>query len=202
MSDLLVIKEIKQLYKKGNSAAEIGKKLGYSWRKIIYLMQKHNIKRRSHSEATYRKLNPNGHPFKIKDNLTRAEQELRALGLGLFLGEGAKSNSLSVRLSNSDPALINVFLNFLKNICGVKAGKIKLWLTLHSDLPQIKAEEFWALRLNTPLPDFKKHVILNHGNNGSGRKKSAYGTATVCVHNMKLRGILDNWVNDSVKRHS
>ena len=37
-------------------------------------MNKNNIKRRSRSEASYLKANPNGDPFKIKDNLTKAHR--------------------------------------------------------------------------------------------------------------------------------
>ena len=110
MPNLIEIKEIERLYEKGYSAAEIGRQMGLSWRKIIYLMQKNKIRRRSRSEATYRKLNPSGDPFKIKKNLTKYEEQLKILALGMYMGEGAKSNSLSVRLSNSDADLINIFL--------------------------------------------------------------------------------------------
>jgi hypothetical protein len=197
-----LIKEIERLYKKGNSAAEIGNELGISWRKVIYLMEKHNIRRRSRSEATYRKLNPEGNPFKIKRNLSKEEEQLKTIALGLYLGEGTKSNSISVRLSNSDPNLINIFLKFLKNICGVKTQKIKLWLTLHSDISATEAKLYWSQCLNIPLSRFSESVIVNHRGNGFFRKSSLYGTATVCVHNMKLRKILQEWVNRIVKAHA
>ena len=38
--------------------AEVGKKLEVSEHKIVYWMKKHNLKRRSRSEATYVKRNP------------------------------------------------------------------------------------------------------------------------------------------------
>ena len=194
--------KIERLYKKGKSAAEIGKDLGITWRKVIYLMEKHNIKRRSRSEATYRKLNPNGNPFRIRRHLNKQEGELKALALGLYLGEGTKSNMISVRLSNSEPALINIFLNFLRKICGVKPEKIKLWITLHSDISASEAMQFWSQQLNIPLSQFSKTVIINHRGNGTYRKKSIYGTVTVCVHNMKLRKILQDWGNILVKTHA
>lgn len=202
MSNFIQVKEIEKQYKKGNSAADIGNNLGISWRKVIYLMEKYNIKRRSRSEATYRKLNPEGDPFKIKRNLTKDEEQLKILALGLYLGEGTKSNPISVRLSNSDPDLVNIFLKFLKNICGVKAEKIKLWLTFHSDISTREAEQFWSQQLNISLSQFSKSVIINHKNNGTYRKKSLYGTTTICVHNMKLRRILQKWINKIVNGHA
>ena len=63
---------------------EISDKTGWKYEKIIYWMQKFNIPRRSRSEATYVKRNPNGDPFKIKKNLTKNEILLRGLGLGLY----------------------------------------------------------------------------------------------------------------------
>lgn len=60
---------------------EIGQKLGISSHKIVYWMKKHRLKRRSRSEATYVKRNPNGDPFCIKRNLTERERQLLGLGL-------------------------------------------------------------------------------------------------------------------------
>lgn len=197
-----MIEQIERLYKKGNSAAQIGNELGISWRKVIYLMEKHNIRRRSRSEAAYRKLNPKGDPFKLKRNLSNDEEQLKTLALGLYLGEGTKSNLISVRLSNSDPNLINIFLNFLKNICGVKTQKIKLWLTLHSDISATETKLYWSQCLNIPLSQFSQSEVVDHRGNGSYKKKSLYGTATICVHNMKLRKILQEWVNKTVNTHA
>ena len=202
MKDSINIKEIARLYSDGKSAAEIGDYLGTSWRKIIYLMEKNNIKRRTRSEATYRKLNPQGNPFVIKNNLTKDEKELKTLALGLYLNDGITSNAISVRLSNSNPNLINIFLNFLQNICGVKAEKIKLSLNLHSDVSLKRAEQYWSKQLNVSAERFNKSVVINSKGNGVHRKKSLYGTATVCVHNMKLRKILQGWIKDMVKNHA
>ena len=202
MSIPFEIKQIERLYNKGKSAVEVGNELGIPWRRVIYFMEKHNIKRRSRSEATYQKLNPKGDPFKINQNLTENEKMLKMIALGLYLGEGTKSNLISVRLSNSDPNLVNIFLKFLKIICGVETKKIKLWLTLHSDISTKEAGRFWSKRLNIPLSQFSRSVIVDHHNNGSYRKKSIYGTATICVHNMKLRKILQDWIDEIIESHA
>ncbi len=193
---MLEIKKIKSLYKKGKSAAEVGKELGISWRKVIYLMDKYGIKRRSRSEAIYYKHNPNGDPFKIKTKLTPQEQCLKALSLGLYWGEGSKYNPISIRLANSDPSLLRTFIKFLRDICGVNPQKIKLWLTIHDDISIEKALNFWSDQLNMPLSQFSKTVVINHRGNATYKNKSFYGTATVCVHNMKLRQIMQKWLED------
>ena len=193
---LLEIKKIKNLYKKGKSAAEIGKDLGISWRKVIYLMAKYGVKRRSRSEAIYCKHNPNGDPFKIKKQLSPEEERLKALALGLYLGEGSKYNPISIRLTDSDPSAVRIFIKFLKYICGVNPAKIRLWFTVHNDTPVKKAEEYWSYQLNIPFSQFSKTVIINHRGNGNHKNRARYGTVTVCVHNIKLRQIIQEWLKD------
>ncbi|MBI4032914.1 MAG: hypothetical protein HY377_00095, partial [Candidatus Blackburnbacteria bacterium] len=53
-------------------------------------MDKHRIKRREWSEATYVYSNPDGDPFRLARKLTLSELFLKGLGLGLFWGEGTK----------------------------------------------------------------------------------------------------------------
>lgn len=193
---MLEIKEIKRLYQKGKSAAEVGKDLGVSWRKVIYLMDKYGVKRRSRSEAIYCKHNPDGDPFKIIKQLTPQQGLLKALALGLYWSEGSKYNPISIRLTNSDPSLLKIFIKFLRDICGVNHQKIKLWLTVHPDTLIQKAQDYWSYQLNIPSSQFSKTVIINHHGNGTFKNKSLYGAATVCVHNMKLRQIIQEWLND------
>lgn len=192
----LEISKIRRLYEKGKSAVEVGKELGIPWRKVIYFMDKYGIKRRSRSEATYLKHNPNGDPFKIKKRLNPQEQCLRALALGLYWGEGSKYNPISIRLTNSDPALLRTFIEFLRNICGVNPQKIRLWITVHDDVSIEKARDYWGKELEIPFSQFSKTVVIAHHGNGTYKNKSIYGTATVCVHNMKLRQIIQKWLED------
>ena len=190
------INKIKSLYKKGKSAAEIGKDLGISWRKVIYIMDKNGIKRRSRSEAIYCKHNPNGDPFKIKKQLSPEEERLKALALGLYWGEGSKYNSISIKLTDSDPSLLKIFIKFLKSICGINPQKIKLWLNIHDDTSAQKAQDYWSYQLDMPFSQFSKALIINHHGNGINKNKYTYGTATLCVNNMKLKRIIQEWLKD------
>ena len=56
---------------------EISDKTGWNYHPVTYWMSNYNIPRRSRSEATYIKQNPNGDPFKIKTKLNRKESELK-----------------------------------------------------------------------------------------------------------------------------
>ena len=126
------VEQIRRLYGQGKSSKEVGDILGWSWRQVISCMQRHGIPRRSRSEATYLKANPAGDPFHIKARLSVDEERLKALGLGLFWGEGFRRNPISVRLYNSDSELLRVFVNFLRIICGVQPDKLRAHIILHS----------------------------------------------------------------------
>jgi hypothetical protein len=94
------------LYKKyiqeNKSIKTISKDLHCSESKVVYWMKKHNIKRRSISEAIYQIHNPKGDPFKFIEPKTKEEFFIYGLGLGLFMGEGNKKTNYGIRLGNTD----------------------------------------------------------------------------------------------------
>ena len=48
-----VIERISTEYSLGKSAREVGEVINLPWRKVIYLMDKYGIKRRTRSDASY-----------------------------------------------------------------------------------------------------------------------------------------------------
>jgi len=87
------------------SMAEVARELGTTETCVLYWMDKYNIPRRSRSEATYVKRNPDGDPFAIKELKTKEDFELFTLGVGLYIGEGHK-RGYSAALANADPQVI------------------------------------------------------------------------------------------------
>ncbi len=185
-------KHFKKLYKSGLSQKEIAEKTRLSYKQVIYWMQKYKIPRRSRSEATYVKRNPNGDPFKIKKKLTKTEAELRGMGLGLYWGEGTKSDKHSIRLGNTDPRLVNKFIEFLIKICGVQKKKLKFWLQIFSDINPKKALEFWCKALKVNSNQFGKVIVTPSRGKGTYGRKIQHGVVTLYFCNKKLRDILNN----------
>ncbi len=182
-------------YKSGNSIHDISEIFGISTRRVRDILITSGIKRRSASEAQYLKANPAGDPFKILQKLTPEEEHLKAMALGLYLTEGNLKQQHSVRFSNSNPGIVKIFTKFLKVICGVPADKIKVSLIVYPDIDIEKAKEYWANFLDLPLTTFSKTTVLEK-RNGSLKKHSEVGTATVYVHNSKLLGIIKDWVKE------
>lgn len=176
--------------KQKKSKRDISILLGYSKHKIDYWMLKYNIPVRSQSEASYVKHNPNGDPFRPKKISSLEESFLFGLGLGLFWGEGNKTNKHAVRLGNSDPAVIKKFIEFLEKMYGVDSKILRFGIQIFNDLKTQEVLNFWAKELAVSKTQFQKIIVTKSRGKGTHTKKSRYGVLTVYLHNKKLRDVL------------
>ncbi|MEK7582136.1 MAG: hypothetical protein AAB488_02320 [Patescibacteria group bacterium] len=182
--------KLKNLYKKGKSSKEISVLLGFSTGKINYWLKKYKIKKRSISDAVYLKYNPNGDPFSFKKPRTFSEAQLLGIGLGLYWGEGTKADTSSVRLGNTDPKLINKFIEFLINIFHINKNDMKFSLQIFNDISEKLALNFWTKKLNINKSQFYKTTISPSQSKGTYKRKALFGVLTVYYHNKKLRNLL------------
>ncbi len=171
---------------------EIAKIFRCSLNKIKYWMEKHNIPIRSIGEAIYIKHNPKGDPFKINKLITSDDFFLFGLGLGLYWGEGNKANKISVRIGNSDPALLKKFIEFLFMAYNIKKEDLRVGLQIFSDINPNEALKYWIEQLKISKRNFQKVIVTPSRGVGTYRKKSQYGVITLYYHNRKLRDILGN----------
>ncbi len=172
------------------SMREIADKFNCSQNTISYWIQKYKIPTRSHGEATYVKRNPAGDPFSFHKPKTLEEINLFGLGIGLYWGEGNKTNLNSVRLGNTDPALIEVFIRFLVLTFNIDRDDLKFGLQLFTDIDPAIALDFWIKKLNIHRDQINRPIVTKARSLGTYRKKSQYGVMTVMYHNKKLRDLL------------
>jgi hypothetical protein len=183
--------ELEKLYlQDGKSMAEIADSVGRSLSNIVYWMDKHGIARRSRSEATYRKKHPNGDPFSVRTPKDAEEAWLYGMGLGLYWGEGNKKNKWSVRLGNTDPALLRMFIKFLATAFRVSKDDLRFGLQIFTDISSEAALAYWTKELEVLPSQFMRPSVTISGSIGTYRQKSPYGVVTVLYHNKKLRDIL------------
>ena len=176
---------------------EISERTGWKYGKVVYWMRKFNIPRRTRSEATYIKRNPDGDPFKIKNRLNKDEISLKALGLGLYWGEGDKSiRNTAVRMSNTDPRLLKKFKEFLENICGVKKEKFGYYLTLFNDYDEKETIKFWEQHLGIKKEQLGKIIRIPPQGKGTYQKKSKFGVLNITVTNKKLKEKIFEMLNE------
>ncbi len=179
------------------SMKEIGSKLGCSPNQVVYWMTKHCIPRRSISDAVYKRHNPLGDPFKLKPIKSLQDAKLLGMGIGLYWGEGNKVSRHSVRLGNTDPKLIRIFVRFLTELCGVDKTKLRFSLQIFSDINPDDALQFWIRELDVGMTQFGKVVVTPARSLGTYRNKSQHGVLTVYFHNYKLRDIIISLCRDS-----
>ena len=172
------------------SMQEIAARLDCSVNKVVYWMDKYHIKRRTISDAIYQKHNPDGDPFSVRPIKNTDDAKLLGMGVGLYWGEGNKANKHSVRLGNTDPALLNIFIKFLVDLFGVDKTRLRFGLQLFSDTNPDDALAFWTNKLGVNASQFYKITVTISGSIGTYRHKNINGVLTVYYHNKKLRDIL------------
>lgn len=188
-------KLLETVYNSGKSLTETAKKINCSPNKVVYWMKKYNIKRRGHSESAYIKQNPNGDPFVLKDveKLNRGELILYGLGLGIYWGEGNKASGCrSLRVTNSDPGLIRIFLKFMKEIFSLDDKRFSFSIVSFNDIKPEVARSYWSKELGISPERFGKITVVPSQGRGTYKKKSKFGICTAQGNNTKLRDLVMN----------
>jgi transcriptional regulator with XRE-family HTH domain len=123
-----------------------------------------------------------------------AQQEGRALamlgnglhmrGCMLYWAEGSKSRNVAA-LTNSDPDLLKVYVDFLRRCYGVPDEKLALAVNCHlgNGLTVGQIESWWLERLGLP-PSCLRGATVNQPSSASTRRRGhvlPYGTARVSV---------------------
>lgn len=176
--------------KKKLSMEQVANKLNCSANKVVYWMNRHELKRRSISDGVYAKHNPNGDPFLVRKPCTPKETLLHGIGLGLYWGEGTKANKGSIRLGNTDPRLIKIFIQFLKQAYNINPKKLRFGIQVFSNMSPTRALKFWRNTLQVSETQFIKVIVTPSRGTGTYGRKIQHGVLTVYYHNRKLRDIL------------
>jgi len=106
----------------------------------------------------------------------------------LLGGEGTKSNKNAVRLGNTDPDLIIVFIRFLKECFSIDTRRLKFGLQIFSDMDPNRAKRFWMHKLHARSTQFQKVIVTQARGLGTYKKKTQHGVLTVYFGNTRLQG--------------
>ncbi|MBI2325876.1 hypothetical protein HYU91_00635 [Candidatus Collierbacteria bacterium] len=108
-------------------------------------------------------------------------RDLMMFGIGLYLGEGAKSIE-SVRFVNSDPNVIRVCIAWLKKVCGVGTGNLTLAVHTYPDNNTDEIVKFWSKTTGVPISEFgRTQVDRRLGKSTFHHNKLLYGTVDLRV---------------------
>lgn len=89
-----------------------------------------------------------------------SERELFIAGLFLYWGEGSKTRSTAIGLTNTNPYMLIFFIKWLK-FFNVPSNKLKVHLHLYSDMNIQKQIKYWSKILGIPVSQFRKPYIKN-----------------------------------------
>ena len=95
------------------------------------------------------------------------------LGTILWWAEGTKSRkdkrwkncwTYNVEITNTNPEMIKIFLNFLRNDFEIDENKLKLQLQIHEGDNREQLEKFWQEISDIPRSRFNKTIVRSAGN--------------------------------------
>lgn len=87
-----------------------------------------------------------------------SRRDLFMLGLGLYIGEGAKSTQQTCFV-NSNPAIVNLIIKWFIEAVGLKKENLRLRLHIYPDCTEEESLQFWSLATTIPRSQFQKTSI-------------------------------------------
>ncbi len=127
----------------------------------------------------------------VKDLVEYKYNPLFIAGLMLYWGEGDKISKAAVRLTNTDPDLIALYVQFLLRVCRIPEEKIRASVIVYPDLDEEKYRIYWSKRSGVALRRFTKSVVIE------GRHKTrrlGYGVCTITVSSTYLKVKMVEWM--------
>lgn len=112
-------------------------------------------------------------------------------GLMLYWGEGDKISKAAVRLTNTDPELIALYVQFLERVCRIPVEKIRASVLVYPDLDERVCREYWAKNSGVGLDRFTKSIVIE------GRHKTRrleHGVCTITVSSTYLKVKMVEWM--------
>lgn len=201
------------LRKKGYSINQITKYTGFSkasvstWVRDVVLtkaqLNKLSLRGRSVESIEKRRLNRLANELikrrliidtAKKDFKNISLEELKLIGIILYLGEGSKTKKGTVAVANSDPTVIKIMLRFLKETCNVPEHKLRGQIHTFAHADVIKTERYWSKLTGIPRKQFYKTYIKPSSASLQKRKTLPFGTFDLSVNDTKLLLTILGWI--------
>jgi len=210
---LIEKEKARALRKKGYSINQIVKEVGLTkasvsvWVRDIILTktQKKKISERGRSVESIEKrrvnrlLNEKNKRQMVIDNAKKdfndiSLEQLKLIGIVLYLGEGGKTKRGMVRLANSDPIVIKMMMKFFREICKVSNDKFRasIHTFAHADIE--KTEKYWSKISKIPRSQFFKTYIKASSASLQKRNTLPFGTFDIYVCDTKLFLTIMGWI--------
>lgn len=205
------------LRRKGYSYAMINKELGVSkstlsnwFRNAPFTPNAEVLKRIASGQGAYglrrreHRLSQINRELEIgKEEIGKlTKRDLWMIGLGIWIGEGSKTIE-QIRVVNSDPQLISLWLLWLRKICELDDTNVTVAMHLYPDSDEQVCRLYWQKITKLPSEQFRKTQFDKRPNKNSVKLgKLPYGTLHVTVvsngdpeRGVKLFRRLKGWIS-------
>lgn len=121
-----------------------------------------------------------------------SQRDVFMLGLGLYIGEGAKTNT-TTGFVNSNPDTVRFAVRWFVEACGLAKENLSLRMHLYPDTDESEALSFWSQLTGVPSHQFNKSSFdTRTGKSVLNKGKLPYGTLHIRVRSKgnKLFGVL------------
>lgn len=138
-------------------------------------LYKHGIKMKSLEEAGLeaKKIIP-----------TLSERDVMMLGLGIYIGEGGKTEDIT-RIINSDPRIIKLTLKWWQTSFGIDMKQVMIRLYLYPDSKEDECIQYWSTNTGISKTNFHPSTIDRRINKKESKHgKLPFGTAHVTVNSL------------------
>lgn len=201
------------LRKKGYSINQIIEKTGFSkasvstWVRDINLtkLQKRKITKRGRSVESIekRRVSRLNNEYKkrrlvidkAKEDFSNISlEDLKLIGIILYLGEGAKTKRGTVAVANSDPVVIKIMARFLREVCKVPESKFRGQIHTFAHANIDKTKKYWSNITGIPQKQFYKTYVKPSSASLNKRKTLPFGTFDLSVNDTKLQLTIFGWM--------
>ncbi len=117
---------------------------------------------------------------------TLTERDLLIAGFFLYWGEGSKTSHGTTSVSNTDPAVLRVFMSWL-TLLKVPKERLRVNLHLYNDMDINSEISFWSNELGLPISTFRKPYIKKSlRENITFFQRFTHGTCNVIFENRDI----------------
>jgi hypothetical protein len=115
-----------------------------------------------------------------------SDRDILIAGFFLYWGEGSKTKSYSVALTNTNPRMLIFFIKWLK-FFNVPKSKLRVKLHLYSDMKIKEQTSFWSKTLNISSSQFRNPYIKATKLSSITYKNGfGHGTCSVIVEDKEI----------------
>jgi hypothetical protein len=119
---------------------------------------------------------------KVSFDIENSKDPEFVAGFYLYWGEGTKSAEYSIAITNTDPAIVKCFIDWLSKF-GIKPERLKIKLHIYSDQNEGELKIFWSKVTGIPIANYYKSYQKNSSLMSKTYKGMfAYGTCSVMYH--------------------